>query len=185
MAQRTGWWFGMLLVGMSFSSCTCERALPPVPRQNEPAFPERAAGVSTPSPSPRLAVATPSPKPQQVAEASPPAPPPELPQDFPAEVPIYQGAKLEQVHELPNNAHNVIFRTPGQVEDINRFYHEKLQAAGWSVVQQFARGNHAFMTYKKGNLVANITIAEDARDPGSKVIAIMYEEEQPLPFEEF
>jgi hypothetical protein len=92
---------------------------------------------------------------------------------------------LEQVHDLPNNAHNVIFRAEGSVEDINRFYHEKLSAAGWNVTQQFARPNHAFMTYKKGNLIANVTIAEDARDPSRRVIAIMYEEEQPLPFEEF
>ncbi len=185
MVPMRGRWMALWLLAMSFSSCTCERALPPVPQEETTAFRERARSVTTASPSPAQVAATPTPKSEALAAASPLATPVELPQDFPADVPIYQGARLEQVHELPNNAHNVIFRTLGEVEEINRFYHEKLQAAGWNVVQQFARKNHAFMTYKKGNLVANITIAEDARDPNNKVIAVMYEEEQPLPFEEF
>jgi hypothetical protein len=178
-------WLGLLLLSLCFSSCTCERALPPVPKEQAPEFRERAKALRTESPSPAVAQATPTPKAEQLAVASPEPSPAELPQDFPPDVPIYAGAQLSQVHELPNNAHNVIFRAAGEVDDINRFYHEKLQAAGWNVVQQFARKNHAFMTYKKGNLVANITIAEDARDPSNKVIAIMYEEEQPLPFDEF
>lgn len=178
------WIVAGLVMGMSISSCTCERTLPPAPQPPPAAFSERGASVSTLSPSPQLSKATPTPEAEQAAEAPTPAAV-SLPEDFPPDVPIYAGARLEQVHDLPNNAHNVIFRATGSVEDINRFYHEKLSAAGWNVTQQFARPNHAFMTYKKGNLIANVTIAEDARDSSQRVIAIMYEEEQPLPFEEF
>ncbi|MCX8071254.1 MAG: hypothetical protein N3C12_02210 [Candidatus Binatia bacterium] len=184
MRRMQRWVVFGLALGMAMSSCTCERALPPAPQPPAAGFSERAASLSTPSPSPQLAKATPTPKAEQAAELPTPAAV-SLPEDFPADVPIYAGAQLEQVHDLPNNAHNVIFRAEGSVEDINRFYHEKLAAAGWNVTQQFARPNHAFMTYKKGNLIANVTIAEDARDPSKRVIAIMYEEEQPLPFEEF
>ncbi|GBD25029.1 hypothetical protein HRbin30_00343 [bacterium HR30] len=184
MRTMQNWVVLGLGVAMSMSSCTCERALPPAPEPTPAAFSERAASVSTPSPSPQLAKATPTPKTDQGAESPTPAAV-SLPEDFPPDVPIYAGAQLEQVHDLPNNAHNVIFRAPGTVEEINRFYHEKLAAAGWNVTQQFARPNHAFMTYKKGNLIANVTIAEDSRNPNQRVIAIMYEEEQPLPFEEF
>ncbi|GIW44470.1 MAG: hypothetical protein KatS3mg077_1752 [Candidatus Binatia bacterium] len=178
------WLVAGLALAMSMSSCTCERALPPVPEPPHSGFAEREGAVVTASPPAQVAKATPTPKVERAAESPTPAAV-SLPEDFPADVPIYAGAKLEQVHDLPNNAHNVIFRAEGSVEDINRFYHEKLSQAGWNVTQQFARPNHAFMTYKKGNLIANVTIAEDARDPNQRVIAIMYEEEQPLPFEEF
>lgn len=183
MKHLERWIVAGLCLGLTMSSCTCERALPPAP-EPPAALPERGTGLTMPSPSPQVAKATPTPETQR-AEETPSPPAVALPEDFPADVPIYAGARLEQVHDLPNNAHNVIFRAEGSVEDINRFYHEKLSAAGWNVTQQFARPNHAFMTYKKGNLIANVTIAEDARDPSRRVIAIMYEEEQPLPFEEF
>lgn len=183
MKRVEQWLVAGVCVAMSMSSCTCERALPPAP-QPPSELPQRGAVAFTVSPSPHVAKATATPQ-ARVAGATPSPPAVSLPEDFPADVPIYAGARLEQVHDLPNNAHNVIFRAPGSVEEINQFYHEKLAAAGWSVTQQFARPNHAFMTYKKGNLIANVTIAEDASDPNQRVIAIMYEEEQPLPFEEF
>jgi hypothetical protein len=178
-------WFGvgMLLCAMSLSSCTCQKAEAPPPLADPQVFKERDGGIAKRSTekSPVAATATPAADPtpeQQIAEVA-------LPEDFPSEVPVYEGAKVDQVHDLPNNAHNVIFRTEGSVADVNRFYHEKLAAAGFTVAQQFERPNHAFMTYKKGSLIANVTIAEDARTPGKQVIAIMYEEEQPLPFDEF
>jgi hypothetical protein len=132
-----------------------------------------------------VAAATATPKAEQVAAATTPSPAAELPPDFPKEVPVFEGAKVSQVQDLPNNAHNVIFSTTGSVADVSRFYHDKLSHEGWQPTQQFERPNHAFMTYKKGKMMANITIAEDARTPGQQVIAVMYEEEQPLDFDEF
>jgi len=172
-----------LLLAMSLSSCTCHKDLPPRPEPTPTSqpFKEREGGLSTKSPSPRIAGATPTPEVQQAADQPAVA----LPGDFPREVPIFGDAKVDQVQELPNNAHNVVFRTSGSVTEVTRFYHDQLSGSGWNVTQQFERPNHAFMTYRKGNLIANVTIAEDSRTPGQQVIAIMYEEEKPLPFDEF
>jgi hypothetical protein len=171
------------VVGFSMSSCTCQRDQPPLPASDTQTFKERNGGIALKSPTPKqVAAATPTVKQPEVAAAQPT---PELPKDFPSDVPVYGDAKVDQVQELPNNAHNVIFKTAGSVSDVTRFYHDKLSKSGWNVTQQFERGNHSFMTYKKGNLIANVTIAEDARTPGQQVIAVMYEEEAPLPFDEF
>jgi hypothetical protein len=171
-----------LLMGMTMSSCTCQKAVAPPPTTDPQAFKERDGGLPKKSPEKQAAAATPTPQVQQQVAEQPPA---ELPDDFPSDVPVYAGAKVEQVQDLPNNAHNVIFRTSGPVNEVTRFYHEQLSKKGFNVTQQFERPNHAFMTYRKGSLLANITIAEDSRSPGQQVIAIMYEEEQPLPFDEF
>lgn len=171
------------LVGFSMSSCTCQRDQPPLPTGDSQTFKERNSGLAKKSHTPKqVAAATPTVKQPEVAAAEPT---PELPKDFPSDVPVYGDAKLDQVQDLPNNAHNVIFKTAGSVSEVNHFYHDKLSKAGWNVKQQFERGNHAFMTYQKGNMIANVTIAEDARTPGQQVIAVMYEEEAPLPFDEF
>ncbi|HVM97440.1 MAG TPA: hypothetical protein VMT89_13680 [Candidatus Acidoferrales bacterium] len=176
---------GVLLLGMMGSSCTCEKAVPPVPTaQDRDAFSERESGIAKKTPQ-KVAATTPTPKVEQVAAATTPTVPPELPKDFPSEVPVYAGAQLSGVQDLANNGHNVIFNSTGSVTDITKFYHDKLSKAGWQATQQFDRPNHAFMTYKKGNLLANVTIAEDSRNPGQQIIAVMYEEQKPLDFDEF
>jgi hypothetical protein len=172
-------------MSMAGSSCTCQKAEPPPPAAQRDTFSERSGGITKKTPEQHAAAATPTAKVEQLAAAGTPTALPELPQDFPSEVPIYAGAQLEQVQDLPNNAHNVIFMTAGAVSDVARFYQEKLSKSGWQPTQQFERTNHAFMTYKKGNMLANVTVAEDSRNPGQQVIAIMYEEEKPLDFDEF
>jgi hypothetical protein len=170
---------------MMGSSCTCEKAMPPPPTtQGSDAFNERGSGIAKKTPQ-KIAATTPTPKAEQVAAATTPTVIPELPKDFPSEVPVFEGAKLSGVQDLANNGHNVIFNTSGSVTDVTRFYHEKLSKAGWQVTQQFDRPNHAFMTYKKGNVLANVTISEDSRNPGQQIIAVMYEEQKPLDFDEF
>ena len=94
-------------------------------------------------------------------------------------------ATVTQVQPLANNAHNVIFTTSGQVAEVYGFYEQQMTSGGWKVTQQFARPSNAFISFQKGNMVANLTVAEDPNTPGQQVIAIMYEEQKPLEFEEF
>ena len=129
-------------------------------------------------------IQSPTPAEPQVAEASP-APAVDLPTDFPADVPVFKDATVSQVQNLANNAHNVVFRTAAPVGDVYAFYEKQLTDRGWDVTQQVQRDAHAFISFRKGDLITNITIAEDPHTPGKQVIAIMYEQEQPLEFDEF
>jgi hypothetical protein len=79
----------------------------------------------------------------------------------------------------------VIFSTSDQIANVTRFYQDKMTGAGWKITEKFEHGDHAFYKFEKGQMVANLTVAEDVQNPGKKVIAIMYEEQQPLPFDEF
>src|SRR5262249_48866261 len=120
----------------------------------------------------------------QIAEAIP-TPPAEVPKDFPQDVPIFKDASLAAVQDLANDAHNVVFQTNSPVPDVYKFYQERMTKSGWQVTQQFQRAEHAVLSFKKGNMIANLTVAQDARNPGKQVIAIMYEEQKPLDFDEF
>jgi hypothetical protein len=121
----------------------------------------------------------------QVAAGPSPTPPAGVPDNWPKDVPIYKDAALSQVQNLANNAHNVIFSTSDQISNVTSFYQDKMTDAGWKVTEQFEHGDHAFYKFEKGQMVANLTVADDAQNPGKKIIAIMYEEQQPLPFDEF
>jgi hypothetical protein len=117
--------------------------------------------------------------PEQVAQGKPsPSPGAQMPPDFPADVPVFKDAAVSQVQDLANNAHNVIFRTDAPVQDVATFYQDSMTKGGWKVTQQFSRSNHAFMTFQKGGMLANVTVAEDVRNPGQQVIAIMYEQQK-------
>ena len=177
---------GGLLATMSFSSCECSKDTPPIP---EEAFATPRVGfkVDPTKPAAQLTKVTPVPRePEEDLEkdresldlAA-------IPEDFPDEIPIFKDAELSQVQPLANNAHNLVFETATPVTDVNQFYQDKMAASGWQVTQQFERDNHAFTTFKKDDMIMNLTIARDARNPGKQVIAIMYEKEEPLPFDEF
>ncbi len=185
MRYANGAVMGMLLSSMAFSSCTCHQQSTEAPPLSErPTGFHASAPTRTPVQHAQAPTATvPQAAPPQVAQAATPAA--EMPADFPKDVPVYKDAALTQVQSLANNAHNVIFRTAAPVTDVAQFYQDTLTRSGWNVTQQFSRGNHAFATFRKGNLVANVTVAEDVKTPGQQVIAIMYEEDKPPDFDEF
>jgi hypothetical protein len=181
---------GMLLSAAVFSSCTCQKQVSTPP----PSTFEAPSGfhVSGPKITPLAHVvaqpATPVPTAAQMAQGGPTptaAAPVAVPADFPADVPIFKDAALAQVQDLANNAHNVIFTTPAPLPDVAGFYQERMGKAGWKVTQQFQRSDHAFFTFQKGNMIANLTVAPDVNDPSKQIIAIMYEQEKPLDFDEF
>jgi hypothetical protein len=125
----------------------------------------------------------PEPEPEPEEEVAAEAPP--LPDDFPKDIPLVEDAEIAQVQDLANDAHNVIFVTAKPVAEIATFYRQKMEDSGWKVTQDSVRGNHAFVGFKRGDMIANLQVAEDPRYPGKRLIAIMYEEEKPLPFDEF
>jgi len=172
-------------VAMSLSSCECQchkgggPDLSQEPKGGDFSggkLPVMAEGVK-PTPAKKKE----KPTPEQVVAATPPP----LPDDFPKDIPVLDDAQVAQVQQLPNDAHNVIFTTDKPISNITGFYRKQLEDAGWKLTQNAERSNQAFVSFKRGNMIANIQIAEDARVPGKRVVAIMYEEEKPLPFEEF
>jgi hypothetical protein len=179
-----------------FSSCTCHQQVSQQPEAERPAFREPPSGfhaagaTATPQAQAQAPTATPvalgaKTPPEQVAAGATPTAPAQMPQNFPKDVPIFKDAALSQVQDLANQAHNVIFTTAAPVTDVSSFYEDKLTRAGWRITQQFTRSNHAFMTFQKGSMIANVTVAEDVRNPGQQVIAIMYEEQQGAEFDDF
>lgn len=179
---------GLVLGAAAFSSCTChEQVSQPPTFQEPPSGFHAAAPKVTPQPRAQIPVTPPTQPPliPQVASGPTPTPPADVPADFPKDVPIYKDAALSQVQDLANNAHNVIFSTSDQIPQVLSFYEDKMTRAGWKVTEQFARENHGFFKFEKGNMVANLTVADDVQHPGKKIIAIMYEEQKPLPFDEF
>jgi len=176
----------MLLAAMVFSSCDCNESDPPL--EGEAAFPERQVDFGVEKKDGAKPTAT-------VAATEPPAAPTEpeptreidyrIPDDFPADIPMYKDAELTQIQPLANNAHNIVFSTADSVPNVHKFYNDEMTEKGWEITQQFERSGHAFTTFKKGETLMNLTIAEDAINPGKQVIAIMYEDVAPLQFDEF
>ena len=176
---------GILLSAALFTSCTCHKEVSPPPSSTFEAPPSgfHASGLQITPRVMEVAKATPAaaPTPQQAAEAKPTA---VMPPDFPPDVPLYKDAALSDVQDLANSAHNVIFRTGDSIPNIFGFYDAQMRKNGWQVTQQVQRSTHAFISFKKGDMIANLTIAEDSQNPGKQVIAIMYEQQKPLDFEE-
>jgi hypothetical protein len=184
---------GLLVGATVFSSCTCHQQVTQDPSIEEAARPSgfHASGPKiTPQVQVQAPIVTPTAKtggflPQLAGGGPTPTPPGDVPANFPKDVPIFRDATLSQIQDLANDAHNVVFSTAAPVDEVSSYYRDKMKSAGWKVSEEFERPNHAFMKFEKGDMVANVTVVEDAGQPGKQIIAIMYEQVQPLPFDEF
>ncbi len=191
VARVFGWIFSAAL---AFSACTCQKDIPDPPartshlrdakrgwgglKDRRPRdFAERGEiEHKIPTKRPR-----PSPLPTRDMAADDQT---EIPDDFPSDVPVFEGAEVFGVQKLAAGAKNVLFHTDGEVPEVFNYYRDSMSGDGWNVEQEYQQGNQSFLSFTKDGMITNMTVAHDP-DTGKQIIAVMYYKEQPLPFEEF
>src|SRR5262249_13525257 len=175
-----------LLLGLlPFSSCTCFQETPPPPAPKVAARPGFGTGITTrkpPEPPPAQAVVP------QVAEPKPPPTIPatpeqaKVPDNFPEGIPIPEGSQVMAVQHLANDARNVIFSTESDAPQLFSLYKDSMKGSGWGEpTQQYQGQDTSFLSFKKGDTITNISVSKDPKS-GKRIVAVMYYEEQPLPF---
>ena len=172
---------------LPFSSCTCSSSTPP-----PAAVPTRMSGFGGIKPNARQVpdvaredvIA-----PQAVATKAPPtllATPlqSKLPENFPSDVPVFAGAEVMAVQQMANKANNVVFGVDAERPQVFSFYKDTMKNSGWNATQEYQGKEQSFLSFKKDDVITNVSISTDPKT-GKKVIAIMYYTEEPLPFPEF
>lgn len=171
---------------VALSSCTCHKNVPEPPVSVQPR--EGAFGALATPRAPKRPISEEMAK----VDVPEPSPAPELPtaaevnipEDFPADVPLFRDSKAFAVQELAGNARNVLFYADAETPEIFTHYRDGMQKEGWNLTQEYQSKYQSFLSFKKGNMVANMTISKDPRT-GKQVVGIMYQEEEQLPFPEF
>jgi hypothetical protein len=82
--------------------------------------------------------------------------PGQLPSNFPADVPTYPGATVQQSLAVPNHSMFVTFVTSASSEEVYEFYREQLQNRGWSISQ--AKDDEHYLTVNKEGRTTSIMI---------------------------
>jgi hypothetical protein len=181
---------GALALGLlPFSSCTCRETTsePPskvaapggfgamVTPRKKLDLPDRITGEVTPQAVDPKGAPTP---PAKIAQDT-------VPENFPDGIPIPEGSEVMAVQKLANDARNVVFSTEGEAPELFKMYKKSMQEKGWgSPKQEFESKDQSFLTFQKGKTVTNISVTKDPKT-GRRVVAVMYYDEQPLPFPEF
>ena len=96
-----------------------------------------------------------------------------------------QDAELANVKEMAQNARAVLVRTEQELPQVYSFYEKDLKAKGWTLEQNYQAENQAFLGFRRGNTILNMTIAKDPNNPGKRLVNIMYQEDQKPEFDEF
>jgi hypothetical protein len=98
-----------------------------------------------------------------------------LPDDLPADVPIYPGAKPTHVgtseggiRQSPSTS--LQLETTDSVGEVCAFYEEQMQDQSWTIGYK----TPAILNAKKGKRNLNVTIVEMPRSPGTVAITIIY-----------
>ena len=171
----------------SCSSCSCGKESAKEPRL----FPTRASGFAlrTPGRQARKVVRdlanVARMEPTRIPDELPtPVPEVELPEGFPEDVPLLEGSRAFAVQELAGDARNVLFHVDENKAEVFRHYRSSMQEEGWEITQEYEANHQSFLSFKKGQMIANMTISTDPRT-GKRVVGIMYQEEEELPFPEF
>jgi hypothetical protein len=180
------------IISLSFASCTCQRDVPEAPSAplarrggfgalapTARALPE--AGAREPA---ARAALTPIAPTLPSAPGTPTPAKAELPENFPSDVPIYENAEVFAVQDLAQSAKNVLFYVDAESPEVFTFYKDNMRGEGWNVAQEYTAKEQSFLSFRKGRMITNVTIVKDPNS-GRRVVAVMYYEEEELPFPEF
>lgn len=183
----------IFLGSLAFSSCTCmscNNDIPAPPKVSERATGGFQAALKSRAPRKeekvtRLAKVTPiRPTVPEVDATPPPRDDANLPEDFPADIPLFEDAETFAVQNLAQGAKNVLFYVDADAPKVFDFYKDSMDQEGWKTTQEYQQKYQSFLSFKKGKMVTNMTISKDPKT-GRQVVAIMYYEEEDLPFPEF
>jgi hypothetical protein len=170
----------------SCGSCTCGKKVEDAPRL----FPTPHAGLALPTlrQSPTQVQQEPSQPPSvdptKPPESPTPLPVASLPDDFPQDLPLIAGSEPFSVQQLAGNAKNVLFHVDAERPEVFQHYRQEMQSSGWKLTQEYDARYQSFLSFKKGDVITQMTISTDPRT-GKRVVAIMYQKEEELPFPEF
>ena len=84
----------------------------------------------------------------------------QLPADFPKDIFIYRGADLNTAMELPEGF-NLMFQTKDDSSKVSEAYLAEMEEKGWSKEMTMDMGGQKMMVFKKGERMANVSIATD------------------------
>jgi hypothetical protein len=176
------------LLALPFGSCTCGSHTPEPP----PTPAARKLGGWSIKTTPRAAheqaegeIVRSAPEAREAPTVSgTPSGPAELPADFPADIPVPEGAEVTAASEGPQGSQNVVFAADAETPKLFSLYKDNMSGNGWKVEQEYGGKERSFLSFKKGDTITNVMISEDPKT-GKKVVAVMYYEEEPLPFPEF
>ncbi|MBI4517238.1 MAG: hypothetical protein HY699_15640 [Deltaproteobacteria bacterium] len=180
-------WLPLLFAGSLISSCTCRQQVEQVagsPTQRPAGF--HVAGRRTVI-APTVLVA-PTLPPAPTSEITPgPGAEPEgtLPSDFPADVTLMKDAEITGVQRLPADARAVLVRTEQEKSQVYDFYEQDLREKGWTLEQNYQGKEQSFLGFRRGNTILNLTVTEDPKNPGKRMVMVMYQEDQPPDFGDF
>jgi hypothetical protein len=170
---------------LPFSSCTCYREAPEPPSK----IAERPKGFST-MVTPRSAPERVEPQVSPAVQAKAPPTvgrtpvPATMPENFPEGVPVPEGSQVLAVQHLANDASNVIFTADGESPQLYSFYKDSMKRTYGEPTQQYQGKDQSFLSFKKGDTIINVSVSKDPRS-GKRIVAVMYYDEQRLPFPEF
>lgn len=92
----------------------------------------------------------------------------ELPDDFPADVPIYPGARVQGTMLAEGNR-MVTLATSDAAAKVAAFYEERLGASGWEAAARMDMGGSRMLSFQKGERTATVQLFEEA-ESGTRIM---------------
>ena len=92
-----------------------------------------------------------------------------IPENFPDDVPIYEGAQPMVVVADPSGGIMVSLQTDADVSAVNDFYRRQMPARGWSSVTTFTGEGMTHLGWRKGERSASVNITTGDEESGAAI----------------
>lgn len=83
-----------------------------------------------------------------------------LPDNFPKDIPLYGGAALDMVMEVPQG-YSISFATRDEVSKVSQWYLKEMSSQGWTKEASMDMGDQKMLMFKKDERGVNLVIAPD------------------------
>ena len=83
-----------------------------------------------------------------------------LPDNFPEDIPIYEGCALDMAMEVPQG-YSLSFTTKDEMSKVSEWYLKEMIGKGWTKEAFMDMGKQTMLVFKKGERGVNLAISHD------------------------
>lgn len=89
-----------------------------------------------------------------------------IPDEFPSDVPVYPGLKLDAVVAMPGEGYSISGTVPDSPEEVRKFYQSETSGKGWNETSSISQEELTSLSYEQGDRTMKVTamLQGDATD---------------------
>jgi hypothetical protein len=84
----------------------------------------------------------------------------QIPNDFPSDVPVYEGAQILAASVIPNQGATLLSTTTASLASVAQWYEDELLGDGWEMETDSNYNGRLMKVFQKGDVIISVAVSE-------------------------